>query len=443
RLRIIFFVIIFFTLLIVIAIFGLVIATLFSFYPESVFPVWMEIPIAVIMGWCVYRKCSSLFLSTLAAVIVMYATVLLGHFLPVEMPEIMGVPATGVWTLLLLAYAFIASILPVTTLLQPRDYINAWQLFIAMGLLVIGVVVSAPEIVAPAFNPSPKGAPDLAPFLFITIACGAISGFHALVSSGTSAKQVGNEKDAQFVGYGAMLTESALSMLVIIACTAGIGLAYTTRDQTTLYGMAAWNHHYASWFAAEGLGNKVAAFVVGSANMIASVGVPLHFGIIIMGVFVASFAGTTLDTATRIQRYVIAEIAHDLKIPALGNRYCATAVAVITAAALAFYNGAGGKGAMVLWPLFGALNQLLAGLSLLVISHYLRKKGANFYLTLIPALFVLVVTCWAMVINLDTFWESRNWVCLLIGGGTLLLELWMIVESLLLFQGKVSRPLFK
>lgn len=433
RLRIIFFVIIFFTLLIVIAIFGLVIASLFSFYPEAVFPVWMEIPIAVMLGVWLCKRSSSLYVPTFIAVAVMYVTVLAGHYLPITMPEVMDIPPTGVWTIILLIYAFIASSLPVTTLLQPRDYINAWQLFIAMALLIIGILVSAPEIVAPVYNPDPVDAPDLAPFLFITIACGAISGFHALVSSGTSAKQVANEKDALFVGYGSMLTESSLSVLVIIACTAGIGLAYTLGDGTVLHGQDAWNHHYASWFAAQGLGNKVAAFVVGSANMIANIGIPVQIGIIIMGVFVASFAGTTLDTATRIQRYVIAELAQDLKVPALGNRFCATALAVITAGALALYR-ADGTGALVLWPLFGTLNQLLAGLSLLVITRYLAQKEINPYITLIPALFVLVITCWAMIVNLQTFWETDNWLCFLIGGITLSLEIWMIIETLLLIR---------
>ena len=428
RLKIIFFAIIFLSLLIVIAIFGLVIAVLFHMYPQSVFPVWFEIPIAITLGYFVYRRSANLITATAVAVGAMYITVVMGHFIPLDMPVLWSIPATGVWTVILLIYAFIASTLPVTMLLQPRDYINAWQLFIAMGLLILGVIVSAPPIVAPVIDLHPDGAPNLMPFLFITIACGAISGFHSLVSGGTSSKQVRAEPDSKMVGYGSMLTESALAVLVIIACAAGIGLAYTAEDGSTLVGAAAWSHHYASWTAAQGLGSKVAAFVLGSANMIAALGIPKEIGIVVMGVFVASFAGTTLDTATRIQRYVIAELGRDLKIPGTINRYTATAIAVGTAAILAFYNGADGKGALTLWPLFGAINQMLAGLTLLILTFYLKRTGRNFYVTLIPALIVLTLTCWAMAINLISFYGSGNTLCLVIGAIGLGIELWMMVE---------------
>jgi len=435
RLKIIFFMIIFLALLIVIAIFGLVIAVLFDMYPQAVFPVWMEIPIAILLGWIVYKKSGNLNLFTGLSVILMYVTVVLGHYLPITLSDYAGIPATGWWTIALLIYAYFASTLPVTTLLQPRDYLNAWQLMIAMGLLILSILVSAPPIVAPAFDLSPEGAPDLAPFLFITIACGAISGFHSLVSGGTSAKQIKCETDARLVGYGSMLTESFLAVLVIIAVAAGIGLAYS-KNGVDFSGPVAWNEHYSSWTAAKGLGSKVEAFVTGSANMLNSLYIPFELGIIIMGVFVASFAGTTLDTSTRLQRYVISELAKDLKLPKIANRYVATAIAIGTAAGLAFYNGASGKGAMTLWPLFGAINQLLAGLSLLVITYYLKKKGANYLLTLIPAIVVIIVTGWAMILNLTLFQETGNTVCLSIGAIASILEVWMIVESIILFSKK-------
>ena len=222
HLKIMFFIIVFLALLIVIAIFGLVIAVLFDLYPQAVFPVWMEIPIALVLGRAISRGRINLTGATVVAVAAMYVTVVLGHYVPLQMPAIAGIPATGVWTVLLLVYAYIASTLPVTTLLQPRDYINAWQLFIALGLLVLGVFAAAPAMVAPAFHLSPEGAPPWMPFLFITIACGAISGFHCLVSSGTSSKQVSSEPDARFVGYGSMLTEVFLATIVLIACGAGL-----------------------------------------------------------------------------------------------------------------------------------------------------------------------------------------------------------------------------
>lgn len=432
HLRIAFFIIVFLALLIVIAIFGMIIAVLFSMYPQAVLPVWMEIPIAMALGWFLYHRGAGLFKAGLAAVVAMYITVVLGHYLPFAMPSVAGIPPTGIWTVLLLLYAFVASTLPVTTLLQPRDFINAWQLFIAMGLMVLGVLFARPTMVAPAINMSPAGAPPIFPFLFITIACGAISGFHALVSGGTSSKQVNAEPDALMVGYGSMLTESFLAVLVLLACGAGLGIAYTAQDGSLLTGSAAFASHYATWGAADGLGPKVAAFVDGSANMIAALGIPRQLGVIVMGVFIASFAGTTLDTATRIQRYVIAELAADFSVKPLVNRYAATAVAVVTAAALAFYNGASGSGALTLWPLFGAINQLLAGLALIVVSFYLRELGRNYLYTLIPALLVLVFTSWSLVITLGRMYAAGNIPSLIIGVIALGIEAWLVVEGIVM-----------
>ncbi len=434
RVRVLFFIIVFLILWIVIAIFGLVIAIVFAKYPASVFPVWMEIPIAVLLGWLVYRKGMGrrLLALDIGAILAMYVTVVIGYFMPLVMPTVFGMPPTGVWTVILLVYAFIASGLPVTTLLQPRDYINAWELAVAMGMMILGVLVSGfmgrLHLVAPAFQAAPKGAPSLWPFLFITIACGAISGFHALVSSGTSSKQVAKETDAQFVGYGSMLMESALAVLVIIACCAGIGIAYKAADGQLLTGVAAWTSHYASWGAAEGLGAKLDAFVVGSANMLHSFGIPVGIGVVIMGVFVASFAGTTLDTATRLQRYVIHEVGSQVKLGLFRNRWSATALAVVSAGALAFATGANGAGALKLWPLFGAVNQMLAGLALLVVTSWLRRKGNWFWLTLVPALFMILLTSWAVVQNTATFYRTGNWLLAAVGTVCLSLEAWMLVE---------------
>ena len=399
---------------------------------------WFEIPIAVFLGYMVYKKQASIVLYTLFAIILMYTTVVLGHYIPLEMPSILGIPPTGVWTVILLIYAYMASTIPVTALLQPRDYINAWELFIGMGILIIGVLATGlfkrMPMVAPAFNLHPAGAPSMWPFLFITIACGAISGFHSLVSSGTSAKQVSNEKDALFVGYGSMLLESALAVLVIIACGAGIGLAYASKDGQILQGIAAWNAHYASWSGAAGLGAKINAMVVGSANMMATIGIPKFIGIVIMGVFIASFAGTTLDTATRIQRYIIAELATDIKLDVLANRWIATGIAIVTALILAFATGAHGKGALTLWPLFGAINQILAALALLVITDYLKRKGPWFWLTLIPFIFMIIMTIWGLFLNIKDFVASSNWLLVVIGAICLLLSVWLVIEGILAFQ---------
>jgi carbon starvation protein len=361
------------------------------------------------------------------------------------MPAIAGIPATGVWTIILLAYAFIASILPVTTLLQPRDFINSHQLMVALTLLTLGVLFTAfsgnLEIVAPAVQLSPAKAPPMWPFLFITIACGAISGFHSLVSSGTSAKQVRDEQDSLFVGYGSMLLEGVLATLVIIAVSAGIGLAYTTKDGATLTGAAAWTTHYSSWAAAAGLGSKIAAFVDGSANMIATIGISKKFALVIMGVFVASFAGTTLDTATRIQRYVIAELFGGLKLSFLTNRYVATAVAVGSALILAFATGAGGKGALKLWPLFGAVNQTLAALALIIITLYLKRQGGLKWLIAgIPAIFMAVMTIWAVILNQLKFGAGDNMLLTVINICILFIAIWIVVEGVVKFFGTSEEP---
>jgi carbon starvation protein len=412
-------------------------------YPGSVLPVWLEIPIAMALGWAVYKRGASVLLWSIVAVAVMYLTVWWGAYAPISMPEVAGIPATGTWTILLLIYAFFASVLPVTTLLQPRDFINSHQLLIAMGLLVLGVFTAsfAAEMafVAPAVRATPEAAPGMWPFLFITIACGAISGFHALVSSGTSSKQVANEKDSLFVGYGGMLTESILSLLVIVATCAGIGLGYTTKAGVSLLGTSAWTSHYASWTSASGLGPMVSAFVVGAANMMETFGLPHNIAIVIMGVFVASFAGTSLDTATRIQRYVLSELFTGLGFRSFRNKYVATFVAVGAALLLAFSTGASGKGALKLWPLFGAVNQVLAALVLSVITLYLRQRGGRgWILTAVPACFMIVMTFWALVINQGMYMKQGNILLQIINGLVLVIAAWVTVEGVLRFAATLG-----
>jgi carbon starvation protein len=342
-------------------------------------------------------------------------------------------------------YAWVASILPVTTLLQPRDYINAWQLFIAMALLVAGVIFASAKsslvMVAPVINTNlPANTPPLWPFLFITIACGAISGFHCLVASGTSPKQLSSERDAQFVGYGSMLLEGFLAVLILICVGAGIAMTIKTTDGLTLSGSDAWTHYYGTWLGAKGLPDKIAPVVRGAANIMGTIGVAESVGIALMGVFIASFAGTTLDTATRIQRYVISELASDLGVKGFTNRWSATTLAVVTAAALAFATGANGMGAMKLWPMFGTANQLLAALALVVVTMYLRKKGGwKFILAGVPALIMLAVTIWAIVIQekdyiplLDSQ-PKEYWPLVALGIALFGLAIWMTVETVIVF----------
>jgi len=437
RVRTMFLAIIVLALLIVIAIFCLVIAKLFTMFPQAVFPIWFEIPIALWLGHMIYTKRKPPLRYSLLALIVLYLSVIAGAYFPISLPSIGPVGPVVIWTVILLVYAYIASILPVWKLLQPRDYINGHELFVALGLLALGVIFSRPTLVAPAINPNPVGAPSMWPFLFITIACGAVSGFHSLVGSGTTSKQINKEKDAKIIGYGGMLLEGMLAVFALIAVGAGIGLL---KNEAGLEGFAAWNQHYASWAAAKGLGAKVGAFVSGSANMLTYIGIPLLIGKTIMGVFVASFAGTTLDTATRLQRYALSELATSIKLPSLANRYIATALAVITAGALALWDGKG-AGGLLLWPLFGATNQLLASLALLVLTTYLARRGSPRYYTAIPFIFMTIMTGWAMFLQLGEFLTNGSWHLLIIGMVIVILEIWMIVEAILvLFRFSNQSP---
>ena len=436
RVRVMFLCIIVLALTIVLAIFCLVIATLFKDYPGSVFSVWIQIPIAMALGFLIYKsRLPALPLSLVALALLGGAVYLGAMYWELSLPDITIGSITLVpnvtWSILLLIYVFFASVLPVTWLLQPRDYINGHVLFVIMFFLAAGVIVSKPDIVAPALNLHPEGAPPILPFLFVTIACGAISGFHCLVSSGTTSKQIARETDARAIGYGSMLMEGMLAVFVLVAVAAGIGLI--AGGPGGHIGVERWNHHYASWGAAQGLGAKVGAFVDGSANMLSFIGVPIALGATIMGVFVACFAGTTLDTATRLQRYVISELGGGIGLKPLRNKYVATSIAVLTAGVLALYDGQG-RGGLLLWPLFGATNQLLAALAFLVITVYLARKGKPILFTLIPFFIMLAMTAWAITYKLGDFYRDftkngKNLHLLIITSVIVILEIWMIVES--------------
>ncbi len=490
RVRVLFLLVLFVLLMVVIGIFGLVIAVIFAKYPISAFPVWVEIPLAVAVGVWVYRRKGNLLVPSLLALGVMYLTIYIGAYhLPIDLTALLGVAPNGhaaaaagqspfanavvVWTLLLLVYCYIASVLPVWTLLQPRDFINSHELVVALALLFVGLLV-APLVgdglafVAPAINDHPPGdAPPIFPFLFITIACGAISGFHALVSSGTSSKQLKCETDARAVGYGAMLLEGGLAVVVILACTAGIGKGvydydfglhrYITAVGDTgeaLTGADAWGRYYgAGTWASMKLPQKIGGFIEGGANIMTAIGMPITMGIGIMAVLVASFAATTLDTATRLQRYVVTELAGVTRIRPLANRHAATAVAVLTGGAIALVAGptGPGSGGLILWPIFGATNQLLAGLALLVICFYLLRHNRPYWFLIGPLLLMIVIPAWVLCVQIFgahgwLFSEnlSKRWILGPLGLGTLVLQVWMVFEAVVMWKkvrGVAPEPL--
>lgn len=417
RARILFLLLIFFTLSLAMGTFVRVIATLFTegFHPESVLPVITLIFVAVGVGFLVYRHGVGIARATIVALVIMFFTIWLGTRVPVT-----GVATTG-WVSVLIIYAYIASVLPVWLLLQPRDYLNAYQLVIGMVLMYGGLFVFHPKIAAPAVNSAPAGAPPLFPFLFITIACGAISGFHNLVSTGTTSKQLASEPDARPIGYGGMIAEGALAIIVVLACTAGV-----TR--------AEWFDHYASWQSAAGLSAKMEAFVQGAGTFISKLGIPADLARSFIVVMAVGFAMTTLDSGTRLLRYNLEELGESLNIGPLRNRFIATFGAVLGIGYFSLMTVGGKPVGLTLWELFGTTNQILAALGLLTVSLFLYRLGKPIIYTLLPMIGMMIMTVTAMIMKLRANFAARHWPLLIVGAIILVLVVWLVVESILAFR---------
>ena len=406
RARILLLAVIYFLVLMVNAVFAIVIAFLFKAYPQAVIPVFVEIPLALVIGYLFYKKGYGLFLPSVLALVIMYVLVILSGSLNwgITLPALTlfgaeTATATPTWIIVLLVYGLISSLLPVWVLLQPRDYINGHQLYIGLFIIILAVVIgtlvhsNGLPVHAPAIKWNPEGAPLIVPFIFITIACGAISGFHSLVGSGTTSKQLNKETDARPVGYLGSLGEGSLAVATILACSAGFASAEL------------WAEHYASWGAAAGLGAKVGGFVEGVGFFMENgLFIPAAIGTTFAAVVVVSFAATTLDTGFRLQRYVTGEIGDRIGLPILGNRYVAVIISVVLTGILALWDAE--HTGFLIWPLFGATNQILASLALLVISAYLIKLGRSATPVLIPMVFLMTMTSLAMLLTLKTFWNK-------------------------------------
>ncbi|QZY28075.1 carbon starvation CstA family protein [Nocardioides coralli] len=428
RARTLFLVIIFFLLTLVNAVFAVVIGNLFVANPGAVIPIFVEIPLAIGIGQYIYKTRSPALVPSLVGVVALYALIWVGQQVPIDitpLAEALGFEmARNLWVIILFAYAFIASRLPVWMLLQPRDYINSHQLFIALGVIGLGVLVGWNTIVAPVVNDVPDDSPSIFPFLFITIACGAISGFHSLVSSGTTAKQIDKETDARYVGYMGAVGEGSLAMGAVLAVTAGV---VATRTD--------WEALYPDFATASG--GAVGNFVNGVAVFANNLGVPLELGAIFAAVVVISFAATTMDTGVRLQRYVVQEISEIAGWRAgARNLTLAGAIAVVVPLVMALLPGGGEAGYTfgVLWQLFGTTNQLTAGLALTVVAVWVAKRGRNPVAVVVPLVFLLVMTSWALLVNLKNFVDAGEWVLAPLDAIIFVLAMWLIVEAALVVQ---------
>jgi len=419
----------------ILAVFAMVIADLFVAIPSSVIPINIEIIIAIIMGFLIYKKKIDILIPSLFALALLYFFVWVGTKVPIDLTTTMAVQdVKNLWIIMLFIYSAIASLLPVWTLLQPRDFINSHQLFVGLGLLFLGIFISQPVVDAPAIRSlSEPDVPGIFPLLFVTIACGAISGFHGLVASGTSSKQLEKLSDARLVGYGGMIGEGALALASTISAVAGIALV--TNSNLPAVGPVTdlnWNVYYDTW--AHASENKAAAFVLGGGALIQTLGIPTIVANTLMAVLVISFAATTLDTATRIQRFILNEFGIATGVRALSNRYTATIVAIIPAILLAFWNvvepgtGTMRQAGWVLWPIFGASNQMLAGLTLMVLTLYYWQKKRPILPLLIPMFFVMGIAITALVVNAIQFYGQNS---ILFGLTIILLGLiiWMAYEG--------------
>lgn len=375
-------------LVLVVAMFGRIVAVTFTGKPAVATASLYFMVLAPLFGWLTHRRGVSLSLASLVFVPLLFLGVWIGQWLPLNLQMLLGLSAERTqtaWLIVLMVYVFIASIIPVWMLLQPRDYLNAYLLYAMIILGIIGIAVVRPEFRLPAFSGFALTKPDdstvtLFPMLFVTVACGACSGFHALVASGTTAKQLDSEKHMLPIGYGSMLVEGLLGLMALTSVA-----ILSTGDY---------------WAALKELG-PVGAFASGLAGFTERIGLPIELGLTFMSLAISAFLLTTLDTATRLARFTWQELflppAASSKAPPpvirlVACSVCATTVTVAAAMGLALTGSLD-----QIWPVFGATNQLLAALTLLVITLYLTRRKTKPLVALLPTAFMMAVSGWALL----------------------------------------------
>lgn len=421
-----FMVVIFLVLLMVNAAFGVIIAKESVEQPSTIIPAWGAIAIALIMGQCIYKLKMKLVPVTIVAVIALYLLVPLGVSYPISLPDsLFGLNSNAQWIIILYIYAGIASILPVWALLQPRDYVNGIQLFVGLILLYGSILIVSPTVVAPDFIPAIKeegGWGIIVPVLFITIACGAISGFHGIVSTGTTSKQVDKMRDVRFVGYLGAMGEGSLALATIICCVAGLSLISAGGQSL---GVDTWAQLYKG-----GVSNFVNG---GGAIIYAGLGIPQGVSSTLLSLMVILFAATTMDAGIRLQRYIIQEWGEIYNIGLLRGRWIATIIAVFTSFMLSINGvGEGGKNEVAIWPLFGATNQLLASLTLMVVGVMLlkSKRFAGSLVALVPMCFILTMSFWGALIKLGDYYIKQNYLLTTLNAIVLVVTLLVVLSSL-------------
>jgi carbon starvation protein len=414
RTQVIFSVFLWFALALVIAVFAVVASRTLVTQPEIVIPTFGLVFIAMIFGWLIYKQGMNVPSATVVSLLILFALIYIGKMVPIEPPYLFsGMSAQNFWFFVLLIYSLFASSLPVWFLLQPRDYISTWILFLGLAIGYIGLILSHPSIKAPAFvSFTSKGGP-LWPMLFVIIACGAISGFHSVVAGGTTAKQLPDETSGKLIGYGAMVTEAVLAGLVIFIAASAL-----------IWDPSAAENPLGFQYMMTKVGDPIKAFATGYGYLASSLpGISLVIGSFFGMVMLNAFVLTTLDTGTRLGRFVFSELTGK-KVPLFNNRWLASAFILVFAALL----GAT-EGYKAIWPVFGASNQLVAALALIVVSSYLVgiKRPTKF--TLYPAYFMLCTTLAALLYQGYNFFKAGGYLLGFVSVVLILLSLVIVYDA--------------
>jgi len=386
------------TLLLVIAVFTSAVSKTFIKTPSVATASILFMVLAVAFGVVVNYLRVPLWIATVVGVVLLAGCLFGGYLLPFPRVIEAGTgpdPMMTFWFIALVGYIFIASVTPVNILLQPRDYLNSFLLYAMLGLSVVSIFISRPEVAGPAVTSfDVENLGPLFPLLFVTVACGAISGFHSMVASGTTAKQLDKETDARPVAYGGMLIESLLAIIALLS------VVYVARET-----------YLGRLYGAGGKANPIGAFSEGVSHFMVSLGIAQDYGRVFIALTVSAFALTSLDTATRLARFTLQEMFQRGREPRGAaaiisrNRFVATAITAGAAFGLLMM----GETLGLLWQLFGAANQLLAALALMAATVWLSRTGRGNLFTLIPMVLMYIVTLSALLLKLVSTVKAGSW----------------------------------